>query len=452
MKKVIALVMSGVMLSSVVLCGCTPKEDKDYDEGDPQTEDTAVQNDPDRPSIDLAKFNEIKELYNSKEPEGTRSVQIYDDSIRGEGSYFVYDGKMDFSYLSHDGGASFGLLIDTATQSTRVTFRIFYEDGFFEGSSLYNVPLDGFEAFVDDVVSGNTSSYQLFDANGVTADLETPKKDIPIIYSRLIKLSENAFPELGYGLEDLGIDLGSKYRSVDPTQTISTEVEIKNEHHFENGVCTDCGMVWTEYFYDCLAKMDNNSSDSGWHLVYGQESSSMISGDRIQMYSYGKDGITIYYDRTTYDDWNQNTCKVSVTDIGGKVMTSIRFGIDQGMYSVETGVVGYKYSYSLEIDANPGEFDKIFESKESFAANCKLYLFIKDSDNVGHNVWGVKSEEEIKALLSEAKGVTYYSEDEIINMFWEDGLRILECMDKSMVWMDTNLADAGINWKKKDEN
>ena len=242
MKKVIALVMSGVMLSSVVLCGCTPKEDKDYDEGDPQTEDTAVQNDPDRPSIDLAKFNEIKELYNSKEPEGTRSVQIYDDSIRGEGSYFVYDGKMDFSYLSHDGGASFGLLIDTATQSTRVTFRIFYEDGFFEGSSLYNVPLNGFEAFVDDVVSGNTSSYQLFDANGVTADLETPKKDIPIIYSRLIKLSENAFPELGYGLEDLGIDLGSKYRSVDPTQTISTEVEIKNEHHFENGVCTDCGM------------------------------------------------------------------------------------------------------------------------------------------------------------------------------------------------------------------
>lgn len=452
MKKVIALLLSGVMLSSAVLCGCTPKEDNGYDETDLKTGDTLAQSDPDWSTIDMAKFNEIKELYDSKQPEGKQAVQIFDDSIRGEGSYFVYNGKLDFTYHSFDGGAMFSILVDTATQTSKVSFRIYYEDGLYDGASLNGVPVDGFESFVDDLASGNTTTYQLYDINGITSDLETPKKDIPIVYSRFIKISENAFPELGYGLEDIGIDLGSKYRAVDPTQTISIEPDIKNEHNFENGVCKDCGMVWCEYFYDCLDKIDNQSSDSGWRQIYGQESSSMISGETIRFYSYGKDGVTLYYDHTIDDYWNQKTCKISVSDYDGKAFSSINFGLDQGMYSVETGVVSYKFKYSLDIEAKAGEYDKIFESKESFAANCKLYLFVKDEDNVGHNVWGVKSEEEIKALMSGVEGCTFYSEEEIIDMFWEDALRILECMDKSMVWMDTNLADAGINWKKKEEN
>lgn len=38
--------------------------------------------------------------------------------------------------------------------------------------------------------------------------------------------------------EDIGVDLGDKYRDVDPTSPLSLETVIANEHVFENGICT----------------------------------------------------------------------------------------------------------------------------------------------------------------------------------------------------------------------
>ncbi|MBQ2139204.1 MAG: hypothetical protein II432_07320, partial [Erysipelotrichaceae bacterium] len=77
----------------------------------------------------------------------------------------------------------------------------------------------------------------------------------------------------------------------------------------------------------------------------------------------------------------------------------------------------------------------------------EMYLFVEDEDHVGHDVWGTKSDEEIKKIF-ESDGCDYYTKEEMIDFFWNDHQRIFECMDKAMVWMDTNLADSGVNWKK----
>ena len=81
-----------------------------------------------------------------------------------------------------------------------------------------------------------------------------------------------------------------------------------------------------------------------------------------------------------------------------------------------------------------------------------MYLFVQDEDRVGHDVWSSKSDDEIKKIFDEVEGCVYYNKEEMTDMFWEDCQRMLESMDNAMRWMDTCLADAGINWKKKAEN
>jgi len=49
-------------------------------------------------------------------------------------------------------------------------------------------------------------------------------------------MADIAFPELGLKLEDLGLDLGTKYRSVDPKQTTSMEPSVTHDHKIQRTV------------------------------------------------------------------------------------------------------------------------------------------------------------------------------------------------------------------------
>ena len=56
-------------------------------------------------------------------------------------------------------------------------------------------------------------------------------------------------------------------------------------------------------------------------------------------------------------------------------------------------------------------------------------------------------EDEIKKKF-DSDGLTYYTKDEIIDMFWDHHINYFESMDNGMVWMKTSLADIGFNWKE----
>ena len=486
MKKMISLFLCGVFVSAFVLSGCNSSKDEtkktrksrakketkieeiepdedpavqdDFTDDDPSYDDTSSDDytyadesfnfaDHSFTYLDGDKLQQVADLYDTKVPDHRRVEQVVYEGIPGSGCYSVWSDSLYFSSDSVNGQSSIEIRVDMNTETASVTFQLYYDDDRYYGCSYTNqrIDLNGFESFIDSVSEGDTNIIELYDDSALPAHAEDVKKDIPIVYSRLITVADNAFPELGFGLEDLGIDLGSKYRSIDPTAPTSQEHFAVNEHVFVNGVCSDCGMLWTEYYYEAIGIADNDMSD-GWRSIYGQDSSYMFEpGDYVQLSSHGDDADIFFHHSD--DNWNDENCRIMLYEQNGRLVSYINFEINEGMYSIERGLVGFKFRYDITVSAELGEYDKVFASKETIAENCEMYLFVTDDDGIGHDVWGSKTDDEIRAMFDEVDNCTYYTKDEILDMIWEHLENYFNSMDDGMVMLGTNLADAGINWK-----
>ena len=460
MKKIAATLLCGVMLTSFVLCGCQkPVETDDGNENEIQTEagyekpeagdTTQATTTTALVQINDDNLKKVVDLYNSKVPDGSHVVPVYLDGIRGEGSYSADEDLVYFDYSTMKGDSDISLNIHTDTKQISVTFQLGYGETRYYGNT--SVGFDSVESLIDTLID-NPRAYELYDDSAIAANEDNIKKDLPIIYSRLITVADKAFPELGLGLEDIGIDLGDKYRSLDPTQVISTETEVKNEHKFVNGICSDCGMCWTEYYYDAIGKLDNDEANTGWRSLYGQDSATMMSpGDYIQCSASNKESGDVFYHfiDTKKENRESITCRIYCRKAKKGVDTSIRMNYEQKMFSVGQGIVDYKYNYWLEIKADAGDYAKVFESKESFKKYAEVILFVTGDDGVGRSVWGSKKDADLKKEFEE-DGCIYMTKDEAIDFFWDHHQGILASMDSGMIWLDTSLADMGVNWKKKD--
>lgn len=465
MKKSISLFLCAVFVSALALSGCKSSKDETKKtkktKAEKDTSEEVIEPDEDQQDyadysddsddyagrsyarLDMDKYQQVVDLYDTYVPDHDKMHQMFADGIPGSGYYSARNDNLYFRYSSVNGQSSIDISIDTYDESASVTVCLYYGDDRFYGTTCQRIDLDGFESFIDSAVECDTSSFEIYDDSALPARSEDVKKDISIVYSRLISFADNAFPELGFGLEDLGIDLGDKYRSFDPTASTSEEHSLENEHQFLNGVCTDCGMLWIDYFYEAIGIADGDTSD-GWRSMYGQDSSYMFEGsDYVQLTSYGHDA-EIYFQHMD-DDFNCESCKVDMSESGGRVYSFIDFKVEMNMYEVEPYVVDYKYEYRFAVMAELGEYDKIFASKEAFAENCEMYLFVTE-DRGGTDVWGSMTDDEIREMF-EKDGCTYYTKDEMLDMFWEHIQNYFNSMDAGMVMLDTTLADAGINWK-----
>ena len=230
--------------------------------------------------------------------------------------------------------------------------------------------------------------------------------------------------------------------------SVADYVAVTNIHTFENGKCNDCGMLWPEYFYESLGKLDTDSEPGSWHSVYGPDCDAMLDkGDYVQFSSYDKERASAYYQHLD-EKFNCESCRAGVATTGGTVKGGIEFAFEEGQNPLGDGTLTYKFMYKLNIDVAPGEFDKVFESKEAFAGSCTLMLCVLDDDGSYNEVWSLKREETIRKMFEEA-GCTYYTRDQIIDMFWRDHTKMLESIDYGLNdMMNTSLADSGINWKK----
>ena len=268
-------------------------------------------------------------------------------------------------------------------------------------------------------------------------------------FARIVAFSDVAFPELGIGFKELGVDMGDKYRNIDPKQLTSKEVEVTNEHKFENGFCTDCGMAWTEYYYDVVGKFMKTDFGNGQHTTTGQDSYSMLSsGDQVQYSADNDSRASMYYHHIEIDNDNYITksdwCYVSVSNRKSGIDIAVQYH-----YELEKRSDGGKsYEYYLVFGAKPGELDKVFESKEAFK-NCvdiNMSITSREHDNDIDDAWGTMKEEDIRAMM-EADGFAYLSKDDIIDRFWDLRSTFFTSLDNGMVWMKTSLKDFGFNWK-----
>ena len=223
---------------------------------------------------------------------------------------------------------------------------------------------------------------------------------------------------------------------------------VTNEHKFENGACKDCGMLWTDYYYETLSKLDKDDNGE-WKSVYGPTSDAMLNnGDYVQFYSSDPDASGIHYQCMDARPVSEGL-DVGISKDGKKTTAYISWELAQGSYPIEPGVINYKFRYCIDITADAGDFDKVFESKEAFAKRCNFCLFVwEDGKSYGTDVWSSMKEDDIKKMFEGQEDCTFYTKEQMIDMFWSHYSNMLQSIDNSLIMMDTSLADAGVNWKK----
>lgn len=460
MKRSIAVLLCGVLLSSVIFGGCNKPVETSLTEESAtsmteaettaETSETApAETTPSSPDINMDNLLKISELYASKEPEGKHFVSTYADGIRGGASYSVSTDDVYFNYSSVNGGVSMDMHFKRATRSVNLTFDLQYGNARYYGVGYCGI--DDVETLVDEIAAGKTDRCQMHDDSAREKYAESIKKDIPIMYSRFITLADKAFPELGLGIEDIGIDLGDRYRSVDAKEALTTEPVVTKTMTFKNGYCSSKKKLWTEYYYNAIGKLTNAKSGT-WHSVYGQDSSYMLSsGDYVQYSSSNKNSGQLYYQHITIQD-DKNDLESLNIDVYKKnkksISTSLIYRYEQKTFSLGRGIVGFKYCYYITISAKPGQYNKVFASKEAFKKNAKVELIVFNSKGVGKSAWTKKANINKLKKNFETDGCTYYTKAQILDKFWDRHEGMLESIDKGMVWLDTDLKDIGINWKK----
>ena len=445
MKKIVALLLSGVMLSSLVLCGCTPKETEVQITSVPVVESTEVGFNNPANMLNEENVEKAQKYCASVDPEGDEGIPVFIDGIRGSGSTMVDDKLVHFNYQSLDGD---NLDINVHRDTGEVSFSIdmkYRDEGYAADASFY---LGGFEEFFDKVCA-DPASLEPSIKSALNTNLEDLKNDFPIIFSRIIAFTDVALSEAGLGFEDLGIDFGDKYRAIDPKQRTSKEVENTNEHQFENGICTDCGITWVEYYCGLVFKFAKPVVNLGRISIPGQKSPSMLSPvDEVTYFEESDCNAGMCYHHVETDNVagikKDDYCNIYITHYGS---TEIEIHYLYRQQKFSTG--GKCYTYYVIIQTKPGELDKVFESKESLKNHLKdCTLAINTEGKRIESVYDVnKFAEEKVGPLMEADGLTYLTEDEIVDRLWTYRSNFFTSLDNGMIWMKTSLKDFGFNWK-----
>lgn len=467
MKKSIAMLTGGIILPALLLSGCAglttgtgtetetsvSEEVVVAEEETKPAENIVGEAEPEvvdeKPHLDGEWLQKAHEYYVSKVPEEDRVLELYADGVRGEADFHAdFNNKVYFSYYNE--GMSMSLEIDPHTEKANIDIDFQYDENRYYVNGT-PVEIDGIEAYIDSMIEGKAKFEDVYDDSAWVQEPDKVRNDIEVCYSRLIALSDKGFSEINTTLEDYGIDLGDKYRNNDPTRVTSNEVYVVNDHEFENGVCKECGMTWTKYMNRTLAAFEleevaDDAEYTDWYSTYGQGSrafggweyvqysSSDIYETEITFYKPGDIGrrCTIYIDQ----------------DKKGEGTVYMIYDLAESYIPVDVGVVTGKVSYRCDIYTDLGELDKVFASKEAFAEAGQSSLIMRSQDNSEITpIWEEMSDDEARKLF-EDDGCDYYTRDEFTDVAWEDLQIMLPALDRGMVWFDTNLKDAGLNYEQ----
>ena len=181
------------------------------------------------------------------------------------------------------------------------------------------------------------------------------------------------------------------------------------------------------------------------------------SGDYVQYSSLNKKVASLMYFPATADKTNSAEDEmlfIEVENMSTKkkkqnlsVTMTFRLNMKKTRFS-KSVYDAPKYTYELTIKAKPGQYDKVFESKESLKKYATVNFYVANKKGFQSSAWGKKANiSKLKASV-EKDGCTYYTKDDIIDRLWEHHEGLLTSIDKGMVWMNVSLADVGVNWKK----
>ena len=454
MKKIIRRLMCGVLLSSFILCGCNKVTETTASSVTEQTTTTA-ETEPapteHHPEINSDNYKKILEHYEFKHPNGKEMIVSFADGIRGYVGYYFSSGILHVEYLSGDGTSTIIAVFDPEKVTSHVVFRLNYKDKAVQGEG--DAGIESFERFFDDAIEGSAQYINVSERSALDEYSEEFKKDLAIAYSRFIAFADVVFSDCDLKLEDLGVDLGTKYRTVDPKQLTSMQVSVTNTHKFENGFCTDGDMSWTQFYYDAVGTM-SGMTGNGWRLYVGRSSPSMLKyNDIVQFATTNKKNADLMYQKTVFGNYDETEAfSINVDDTSTKKKKSLKVEMKYRFLLKNINIRGtsaMKYNYIVKINAKPGQYGDVFASKESLAKYAKVDLYIIDQNGRQSKAWGKKTD--ITKLQNRfiEDGCTYYTKEEIIDRLWEYHVNFLASIDDGMEYMGLSLADIGVSWNEK---
>ena len=166
--------------------------------------------------------------------------------------------------------------------------------------------------------------------------------------------------------------------------------------------------------YKHIAQFDYRHKDSTSYIILGQRSSAMFDSgnDYVEISAPGKDMIQFQYTNTKRIDMVDyvESCYIIVQNYDGTETVSMMFELNEKNRPTSGIPTDYKFRYFVYIDAAPGEFDKVFESKESFKNSAKVEVIMALDDG------SLQSEEiraQSKVLSIQSKEIWYQTKS-----FW----------------------------------
>lgn len=436
--RLISTVVGMSMLLS--LASCSQNETINTDETETQTEvinteETILETslEPEEDSYNISsemkeKFEEYVSIVNS---------DSYPSGYYPE--YYVEDYKASIDVLDNVDGM---LTFLYAIPNTRSSIQMDYSPYFSTGSLNFICDLtysDGYEVMMstntmssvsrmEDIIENldtliETDDYRVY-VEGTNLSDSPVMDDAKTLYSRFIYMVIDVLAQEGFTPEEIGMDLGSLYKELDPHASLSFVNEIEFESHtFTDGICDDCGKYWFTCLGNNVIAMNDGDYDGGyWTAVYLPRNPNFIKPD---------DGLNVEY---YVDDDYIDIYYYSMDD-------NLLYEFSLGGSKTTPDVISFNFSYG-------GRYVEIEEAGEDVPGVVELV----DSTDI----YGYGSAEEVTELLFNpdfAKFICFYNNEyiesdevsqEVIDAYMTLIPQILEAMDFGLESLDMSLSDAGI--------
>ena len=387
---------------------------------------------------------EDMKAYYDEVSEDNESVYYYDAAIPGSFSYYVdtsgYSKYATFSYVAENSVkyvcyiTLYVTLDDGYYSYVNLSYDLFYCD---EGVRLYAYETLDFGDVADFVFSASENFVD--DGTFCFGDIDSvpAQEDLNIAYSRFVNMCERAFSDADVSVAGSGVNLGEWYKDIAPTTPLSFENRYEFEDHvFENGVCTDCGITWDQYLREGL---EERTTASDYLFYTGTNTEHLMNiGDFTSFEIYMGFPLLIYASTGTDDD---PSMKVEVCLEDNNMMTVI---YSYGYGSVptdEVGVIKDLFEYRIQFTCDRSDLDTYLSSPSLLLDNAVFLFFYNGEDAVTILDY---SDKDTYSYFEDYPEYESLTQEELCNLFLSQAPAIFTCLDDCLGDINTSFADGDI--------
>lgn len=385
-------------------------------------------------------FSAIEEFYEASAEEDGEFLSVFSPDIPGEFQYCIQDDKTSvYLFLQYEApsGDEIGVILYPENEFVYIDGVSFYGEEMvsYDVTGLYNELGEKVESLVHGDVSEDDDRLSLRitgDEQKIKDNMEDVGTDILVLYSRILNMANYAFADIDVNVEDFGVFWGEEYRKMSPESPLSGEIVVENEHHFVDGRCEDCGIIWTKYMYDLIKESGYYNANNKTYIYDGQDSEIMgMKSSGVNYQVANENEMLMMSHISGLDEKYTRSCIMSVWMNEGE-SDKYSFTFEYVQHSDEEGDDPDKdyIVYDIFLDADADNIAEIFASKETFKKACIFRVEKYNSEDYIH--------QQIGSEISE----------ELFEQLWEEKDIFIAFMDNGMRWLDTSFDDAGIEFDK----